>query len=213
MGISTDLVRTFPSLSYFQIDGALNETLSDLLCRYCFYRPDRGYIQGMSYLAANLLLYMDALTAFVSFANLLNWRFFDAMLLLDDESIAPRMDLFNQLFEHNAPLLFALFEQACVSPKEYLLDWSIALFTKKLSIAVAARAWDIILLFGEQEIYKVAVAILICIRTELLNTNQDKIRKLLKSLPNKIKEDELISAMKSVKIPKKIKQQMQKLCS
>merc|ERR1712157_328590 len=126
-----------PSLSYFQRDGPLNETLSRLLCIY------------------------------------LNWRFFDAMLRLDDESIAPRIALFRQLFEHNEPPLFELFEQAAVSPKEYLLDWSIALFTKKLSISVAARAWDFILIFGETQIYKVAVAILSCIKPELLNAEHD----------------------------------------
>jgi hypothetical protein len=36
----------------------MNEQLRSVLDTYCFYRPDVGYVQGMSYLAGNFLLYM-----------------------------------------------------------------------------------------------------------------------------------------------------------
>jgi hypothetical protein len=39
--------------------------------RYVFFRPDVGYVQGMSHLAAMLLLNLDVFPAFVAFANLL----------------------------------------------------------------------------------------------------------------------------------------------
>ena len=209
--ISTDLTRTFPSLSYFQDDGPLNETLHSLLQTYCFYRPDRGYIQGMSYLAANFLLYMDSFNAFVSFCNLLNMPFFDAFLSLDDETIKPRLDIFNALFEHNAPVLFKRFAEEMISPKEYFLDWCISLFTKKLAISVASRVWDIVLIFGEIEIYRCCVAVLKCLKKELMEAADDKTRKLLKMLPNTLKEAQLMSMMKTIKVTKKIKQQLQNL--
>merc|ERR1712154_484079 len=209
--ISVDLTRTFPSLSYFQDDGPLNETLHSLLQTYCFYRPDRGYIQGMSYLAANLLLYMDSYNAFVSFCNLLNMKFFHVFLTLDDEIIQPRIDIFNGLFEQNVPVLFKIFSQQMISPKEYFLDWCISLFTKKLAISVASRVWDIVLICGEMEIYRACVAILKCLQKELLSTDDDNIRKKLKILPNTLKEAQLISTMKTIKVPKKIKQQLQKI--
>jgi len=34
-------------------------------------RPDIGYVQGMSYIAAVLLLYMDEHSAFVTFCNMI----------------------------------------------------------------------------------------------------------------------------------------------
>ena len=46
--------------------------LHSLLGAYATYRPDVGYVQGMSFLAAFLLLNMDVADAFISFANLLN---------------------------------------------------------------------------------------------------------------------------------------------
>jgi len=46
--------------------------MKDVLEAYVSYRPDIGYVQGMSYLAAVLLLYLDPFPAFVCMANLLN---------------------------------------------------------------------------------------------------------------------------------------------
>ena len=197
-------------LAVNQDDGPLNESLHSVLRTYCVFRPDRGYIQGMSYLAANLLLYMDSFNAFTSFCNLLNLPFFHCLLTLDDAVIAPRIEVFNALFELNAPALFSQFEAECISPTEYFLDWAISLFTKKLSISVASRVWDIVLLFGEIEIYRCAVAILQCLSKELLG-DLDSARKRLKTLPQSITERELVAAMKAVRVPKKLKMTLQRI--
>ena len=39
--------------------------------RYTFMRPDCGYVQGMSYLAAILLLFLDTYPAFQALANMM----------------------------------------------------------------------------------------------------------------------------------------------
>ena len=54
--IQLDLGRTFPALALFQPDGPLHQSLSEVLEAYVCYRPDIGYVQGMSYLAAMLLI-------------------------------------------------------------------------------------------------------------------------------------------------------------
>jgi len=46
--------------------------LLSVLGAYVCYRPDVGYVQGMSFLAAILILNMDPPDAFICFANLLN---------------------------------------------------------------------------------------------------------------------------------------------
>ena len=51
--IDTDLARTFPSLAFFQEECAMHDQLRSILYVYVFYRPDVGYVQGMSYLAAS----------------------------------------------------------------------------------------------------------------------------------------------------------------
>jgi len=70
--IPLDLPRTFPCLSFFQVGGPSHGPLGQVLEAYVCYRPDIGYVQGMSYLAAVMLLYMDTFPAFCCLANLLN---------------------------------------------------------------------------------------------------------------------------------------------
>ena len=71
----------------------MNHQLRDILETYCFYRPDVGYIQGMSYLAGNLLLYMAPYPAFVCFANLLNSPYFHTFLKLNPTAMNQRYEV------------------------------------------------------------------------------------------------------------------------
>ncbi|CAH1396413.1 unnamed protein product [Nezara viridula] len=70
--IQLDISRTFPHLCIFQKRGPYYEMLHSLLAAYACYRPDVGYVQGMSFIAAVLILNMDPPEAFACFANLLN---------------------------------------------------------------------------------------------------------------------------------------------
>lgn len=88
--IDVDLTRTFPKLAFFQDDGSNKLQLRDLLDTYCFYRPDVGYVQGMSYLAGIFLLYMPPFQAFVCFSNLLHSPYSHAFLKLDHEKMNAR---------------------------------------------------------------------------------------------------------------------------
>lgn len=54
--IQVDIPRTFPSLRVFDKGGPLFEPLQHILETYVVYRPDVGYVQGMSFLAGMLLL-------------------------------------------------------------------------------------------------------------------------------------------------------------
>ncbi|KAG2388075.1 hypothetical protein C9374_000925 [Naegleria lovaniensis] len=71
--IQVDLSRTFPALQFFQYpDGPYYQPFKTILECYSKFRPDIGYVQGMSYIVATLLLYMDEYDAFVCFCNLLH---------------------------------------------------------------------------------------------------------------------------------------------
>uniref|UniRef100_A0A672RRU1 TBC1 domain family member 14 n=1 Tax=Sinocyclocheilus grahami TaxID=75366 RepID=A0A672RRU1_SINGR len=70
--IKLDISRTFPNLCIFQQGGPYHDVLHSILGAYTCYRPDVGYVQGMSFIAAVLILNMDTAEAFIAFANLLN---------------------------------------------------------------------------------------------------------------------------------------------
>lgn len=52
--------------------GPYYDMLHCLLGAYVCYRPDVGYVQGMSFIAAVLILNLEAADAFICFSNLLN---------------------------------------------------------------------------------------------------------------------------------------------
>ncbi|XP_057591182.1 TBC1 domain family member 12 isoform X2 [Hippopotamus amphibius kiboko] len=70
--IKLDISRTFPSLYIFQKGGPYHDVLHSILGAYTCYRPDVGYVQGMSFIAAVLILNLEEADAFIAFANLLN---------------------------------------------------------------------------------------------------------------------------------------------
>ncbi|KAI4874769.1 hypothetical protein NFI96_023552 [Prochilodus magdalenae] len=70
--IKLDISRTFPNLCIFQRGGPYHDVLHSILGAYTCYRPDVGYVQGMSFIAAVLILNMHTADAFIAFANLLN---------------------------------------------------------------------------------------------------------------------------------------------
>jgi len=209
--IEPDLARTFTFLSFFKDEGPLNQPLRNLLQTYCFYRPDMGYIQGMSYLAAHFLLYMDEFTAFMGFCNLLRRPFFLAFMSMDHERIQQRHAIFLQLFLEHEPELHRHFEEHMMLPDSYFLDWALSLFCKKLDIKVCSRIWDIVLLYGEVEIYKAAVAVLRCLSSRLLKLDMEQLHKQIKILPKKIGANQLLTAMKNVRVSKKMLEKIESL--
>ncbi|XP_051056345.1 TBC1 domain family member 14 isoform X3 [Phodopus roborovskii] len=70
--IKLDISRTFPNLCIFQQGGPYHDMLHSILGAYTCYRPDVGYVQGMSFIAAVLILNLDTADAFIAFSNLLN---------------------------------------------------------------------------------------------------------------------------------------------
>jgi hypothetical protein len=58
-------------LGFFKVGGVYYDQLQRILEAFTMYRPDIGYVQGMSYVAATLLLYMDEHSAFVTFCNMI----------------------------------------------------------------------------------------------------------------------------------------------
>ena len=56
--IAQDIARTFPEMELFQEGMKYHENIFKILRAFAMYRPDIGYVQGMSYIAALVLLYI-----------------------------------------------------------------------------------------------------------------------------------------------------------
>ncbi len=103
--------------------GPYNQPLHDVLGAYACSRPDIGYVQGMSFLAAVLLLNMEPADAFISLANLLNRPSYLAFFKVDHALMQPYFDTFNILLHNSLPKLSAHFSALDFSPEYYLIEW------------------------------------------------------------------------------------------
>ena len=71
--IEEDLHRTYTDLGYFRFGERLYQPLKNILTAFSVYRPDLGYVQGMSYVAGSLLMHTgDEYQGFQCFANMMN---------------------------------------------------------------------------------------------------------------------------------------------
>lgn len=182
--IETDLGRTMAQLALFDAGGPFALELRDILEAYCFYRPDVGYVQGMSFAAAMLVMHcLDDFTAFSCFANVVSRPFFQCFFRHNDEfktwCLQERLVIFDSILLANLPTLHRHLASNDVGSAVYLRPWLMTLFAKQLPLPVAARVWDLYLLQGEGLLYRTAVAVLRVLEPRMLCMQQDELLQLL----------------------------------
>ena len=203
--IDLDIERTFPYMGVFKKESQLGENLREILRIFVVARPDIGYVQGLSYIAATLLLEMDKLQAFVCFMNIILSPNILPFYRLDEQNIKKRLDLFNIIFKINLPRLYEHFKENEVLPEHYLLEWLMTLYTRNLYIDLSLRIWDIYMIEGIAALYMSAIVILSIHEKEYIEMEFSDIMNHIKNLENnKYDEDKFIDSMNKVKFNDKI---------
>jgi hypothetical protein len=192
--IECDLPRTYPSLAFFREDQPIGRDLRKLLETYAFYRPDVGYIQGMSYIAGVLLLNCDLPTAFQCFANLLSTHFYFDFFRLEKSKIDIHLRVYESLLKERLPRLARHFKAEDVQPDMYMIDWLMTLYSRSMPMNVAARVWDLYLCEGELSLFRVAIGLLKMHESALLCMEFGDMMKFLHNIPPDLDEDELFTA-------------------
>ncbi|XP_031435390.1 TBC1 domain family member 12 isoform X2 [Clupea harengus] len=182
--IKLDISRTFPSLYIFQKGGPYHDLLHSVLGAYTCYRPDVGYVQGMSFIAAVLILNMEEADAFIAFANLLNKPCQMAFFRVDHDLMLKYFAAFEVFFEENLPRLFQHFQSNSLTPDFYLIDWIFTLYSKSLPLDVACRVWDVFCRDGEEALFRTGLGILRLYQDVLLQMDFIHSAQFLSRLPD-----------------------------
>ncbi|XP_068207350.1 TBC1 domain family member 14-like [Palaemon carinicauda] len=198
--IHLDVSRTFPHLCIFQKGGPYHDPLHHILGAYACYRPDVGYVQGMSFLAATLLLNIDESDAFIAFSNLLNRPAHMAFFRVDQPMMCAYYETYEELLAVNLPSLAEHLKNIGVTPDLYILDWLLTVFSRPLPIDAAVRIWDVYLRDGEEFLFRAAIGILKLYETSLLNQEcTATAAQFLTRLPDDLCVDALFRAISSVR--------------
>jgi cytohesin/brefeldin A-inhibited guanine nucleotide-exchange protein len=199
--MQNDIPLTFPQLLFYE-DKQHQQSLINILEAFVFYRPDVGYIQGMSHLAAILLLFCSEYEAFNCFINLIHSHHFLSFFRGDFREIEWRLKFFDEYFKREIPFLFNHFKALDLSSEMFLLNWSLSLYSVAIhDVDLIARIWDCFLLDGEIFAIRFGLGILKYFEVELRIQTFDAAVKFLRKLPNDIDEEALFDIIDSIQVP------------
>ncbi|KAG7200327.1 hypothetical protein KM043_017789 [Ampulex compressa] len=193
--IKLDVSRTFPTLCVFQEGGPLSISLQGILAAYAIYRPDVGYVQGMSFVGAVLSLNMEPPDAFACFANLLNHPCHRAAFTLDQKRMNIYYKVYSSALAHKLPKVFSHFTVAGLSPDLYLLDWLYTIYAKAMPLDVASRIWDVFLRDGDEFLFRTALGVLHLYQEELLKMDFVHGAQFLTRLPENLQAEALFNSI------------------
>lgn len=177
--IMRDLNRTFPNHIYFhQRQGPGQLALYHVLKAYSVYDAKVGYVQGMGFVAAVLLMYMSEEEAFWTLVALMKGSprhpSLPAGIPLEGiyQSGMPLLQQylfqFQYLLKLMVPALGAHLEQENVEPVMYCTHWFNTIFAYSLPFPHLIRLWDIFLLEGPKILFRVGLALLRSAEKQLL---------------------------------------------
>uniref|UniRef100_S4RB84 Rab-GAP TBC domain-containing protein n=1 Tax=Petromyzon marinus TaxID=7757 RepID=S4RB84_PETMA len=175
----TVLARNLQNIPQVSQGGPYHDSLRNVLGAYATYRPDVGYAPMTSWLAAMLLLYMDAVEAFVVLANILNQPCMLAFALPRPNQVKRYLATFDVFFEENLPGLFAHFKKIGLLPDVYLGDWVLVLLAHVLPLECACRARDVWFRDGEEFAFRAALGRLSLLADSLLTLDKEGAAALL----------------------------------
>ncbi|KAM4708554.1 TBC1 domain family member 14 isoform 3-T3 [Discoglossus pictus] len=198
--IKLDISRTFPSLCIFQKGGPYHDMLHSILGAYTCYRPDVGYVQGMSFIAAVLILNLDTADAFIAFSNLLNKPCQMAFFRVDHGLMLTYFAAFEVFFEENLPKLFAHFKKNNLTPDIYLIDWIFTLYSKSLPLDLACRVWDVFCRDGEEFLFRTALGILRLFEDILTRMDFILNAQFLTKLPEDLTAEDLFTSIAAIQM-------------
>ncbi|XP_068399579.1 TBC1 domain family member 14 isoform X2 [Eschrichtius robustus] len=208
--IKLDISRTFPNLCIFQQRESHNIArrivaadvgLNAIFC----------WVQGMSFIAAVLILNLDTADAFIAFSNLLNKPCQMAFFRVDHGLMLTYFAAFEVFFEENLPKLFAHFKKNNLTPDIYLIDWIFTLYSKSLPLDLACRVWDVFCRDGEEFLFRTALGLLKLFEDILTKMDFIHIAQFLTRLPEDLPAEELFASIATVQMQSRNKKWAQVL--
>uniref|UniRef100_A0A7S3IK57 Rab-GAP TBC domain-containing protein n=1 Tax=Strombidium inclinatum TaxID=197538 RepID=A0A7S3IK57_9SPIT len=183
---------------------------------YSMFRPDLGYVQGMSYVAGSLLLHFGTeYETFMLFSNLMGREdmLFD-FYSFDMDKVGVVFQVFMKLLKEKVPNLHVSFEKTNLSCSIFLFEWVVAIYSNIFPLETSSRVWDNFMYYGEFYIIKVALALCLCIEAKVTSGDSsfENLVLLLKNVKQEVTSDQMFKAVQDLKLTKvqfiKVKKQI-----
>ncbi|KAM3609155.1 uncharacterized protein V6R79_010289 [Siganus canaliculatus] len=176
--IALDLQRSFPT--HRSLMGESPEAIEGqaklfrVLIAFAKYSPQVGYSQGMSYLAAVLLMQLAEEEAFWALTALLDKPKYLAELFdLNLSKVQHQVKVFDQILKHKKPKLCQHMESVGVLSVHFVMPWFLTLFSSLPCWDSVLAVWDLILLHGLSAVFRTALTIIDLLEPRLMDLNDE----------------------------------------
>lgn len=204
--IQRDINRTFPAHTFFKQSGGLGQDSLYRICKaYSVYDEEIGYVQGLSFLSAALLLHMPEEQAFAVLVKIcfdyelrdLFKQGFEVLHLKFYQLERLMQDLMSDLFEH--------FTEMGLEIHMFASQWFLTLFTAKFPLFLVFHILDLFLCEGKDIIFNVAMALLKMSRKDLLALDFEGILKYFRvHMPKKYRTEEAARELMAAAVNAKV---------
>uniref|UniRef100_A0AAY5KKB9 Rab-GAP TBC domain-containing protein n=1 Tax=Esox lucius TaxID=8010 RepID=A0AAY5KKB9_ESOLU len=187
--IALDLQRSFPT--HRSLMGESPEAIEGqaklfrVLIAYAKYNPEIGYSQGMSYIAAVLLMNLSEEEAFWALVVLLeNPKYLTALFDLSGKKIQHQAMVFHQFLKHRQPQLSKHIGDVGVSSIHFVTPWFLTLFTSLPCWDSVLAIWDLFMLHGLSAVFRTGLTLIQLLESRLLSlTDEAAVLPLLLRVP------------------------------
>ena len=209
--VEEDLHRTFVDLGHFRYGQKLYQPLKNILAAFSVFRPDVGYVQGMSYIAGSLLMHTgDEFLGFKCFANMMNRYLLYNFYSFDMPKVNIFFHCYMRLLKERVPRLAQLMVDLQIQCSVFLFEWVIALFSNIFSLDVSSRLWDSYFYLGDAFLMKVCVAISSILEKQLNDENFEQLIIMFKSVDQYVTEESLFTQLDTIKLTDKQYEQVRR---
>ena len=178
--IIKDLDRTFPSNFFFKDKyGSGQRKLYHVLTCYSKFNKNTGYVQGMGFISALFLTYMDEESSFYLLHSLMKKYQLEGVYLPDFPELKKHFYVLLILLKKHLPKIYEVFKSCDMMPSMYASEWFITLFCRELNFKYLVRFFDVFLLEGRKIIYRIGLALLKLRENEFINAKKGGISSVM----------------------------------
>ncbi|KAH8235146.1 hypothetical protein KR032_009253 [Drosophila birchii] len=185
--IQRDIHRTFPAHKCFkETGGSGQDALFKVSKAYAVHDSEVGYCQGLSFIAASLLLHMPEEDAFCVLVALMYDYGLRDLYKAGFEVLYLRLYQLERLIKDQLPRLHEHFTACGIETHMYASQWFLTLYTARFPLCFVFHVLDVFLLDGLPVLFQVAVTLLSICESDLRQLDFEGILKYFRvTLPKK----------------------------
>ncbi|XP_045109450.1 TBC domain-containing protein C215.01-like isoform X2 [Portunus trituberculatus] len=176
--IDLDVNRTYRDHTMFRKRyDEKQQQLFHVLVAYSMYNQEVGYCQGMSQIAALLLMYLNEEDAFWALSGLMSSPKYamHGFFIPGFPKLLRYQQHHDKILEKFLPKLKKHLERNCIDSGLYTLKWFFQCFLDRVPFPLTLRLWDIFLLEGEHLLLAFAYTVLKLHRRQIARLDMDQI--------------------------------------